>query len=351
MGEGRIAVANATHLLPEKDMHDWGRRSECVRSKLIIRGGRRSAPREPLSARDSLPTGVPAIFHWGALAVTTALTLAFVIAADLQIAGALIPLGLFVLFFAPGYGAVAILFGNRTVPSLAINVAMIVAFSVVINVVLGTLLFYFGVGPLTVLVGLGDAAVCWAGTAVQYRRPSTPGAGGWARRFRFLYELPGFTSRQRAAAYALFACILLTFGVIGYLSTVPSGPTTDLSLGVLGPDGTARTLPTAGIVNGSLTVEVVVQNGATAQSLDLTVNATLVGENATQMTSVPWDMPLQLAPNATSSTVLHLPSKGSDSMDVSFEFSSGGSYVVSFSLAPPQTHVVLRESAISLQIV
>ena len=291
------------------------------------------------------------MFRPGTLALTTALTLAFVLVAELQIEWVLIPLGLFVLFFGPGYAAVALLFGNRTMPSLTLNVALIVGFSVLINVVLGTLLYTFAIGPLTVLVGLGDAAVCWAGTVVQYRRPQTARPGQWSRRLRSLYELPGFSPRQRAAAYALFACILLTFGVIGYLSSLPPGATTDLSLGVLGPDGTARTLPTAGIVNGTLTVEVVVQNNATAQSLDLIVNSILVGGNATGMTTIAWDMPLHLASNVTSSTVLDLPSKGSDSLDVSFEFSSGGSYVVSFSLAPPQSHAVLRESALSLQIV
>jgi uncharacterized membrane protein len=304
-----------------------------------------------LATRDFPALGAPAIFDPVALLATTGLLLLFVVVAALQVPWVLIPLGLFVLFVAPGYGAVALLFGERTVPSLAANIAMIVGFSVVINVVLGTLLLFFAIAPLAPLVGAAAAVICAAATVVQYRRPHGSAPGHRMRRLRSYFELAGFSSRQRVAAYALFVGILLTFGAIGYLSTVQPGNGPDLSLAVVGPDGTTSTLPTSGSINGTLYVVLLVQNNETAQSLVLGVNSSLVGQNATNFTTVTWGAPLALGPNVTASTVLELTSGEKDNVAVSFQFGLGGDYLVSFSLTPPQSHLPVRTSGIAVRIV
>lgn len=303
-----------------------------------------------MSTRISPVPGAPAIFDSTALVITTVLTLAFVVLAYYQVPWVLIPLGLFVLFVAPGYAVDALLFGQRAVPSLAANIALVVGFSVLFNVVLGTVILLFAITPLAPLVGLGAAAMCTAATIVQVDRDRAAGAGHRTRRLRSFFELPGFTSPQRVAAYALFVGILFTFAAIGYLSTVQPGKAPDLSLGVVGPDGTTSTLPTSGTVNSTLTVLLDVQNNATTQSLLLSVNSSLVGTNETNWTSIPWAMPLQLAPQVTSSELITLTSGEAESVDVSFQFSTGGDYAVSFSLTPPQSHVAVRTSGIAVQI-
>lgn len=304
-----------------------------------------------MATRDFPSLGAPAIFDPLALLVTTGLVLLFVVFAALQIPWVLIPLGLFVLFVAPGYGAVALLFGDRTLPSLAANIAMIVGFSVVINVVLGTLLLFFAIAPLAPLVGAGGAVICAAATVVQYRLPRHSAPGHRMRRLRSYFELPGFTTRQRAAAYALFVAILLTFTAIGYLSTVQPGNGPDLSMAVVGPDGTTSSLPTSGSINATLSVVLLLQNNETAQSLVLGVNSSLIGQNGTNFTTVPWSTPLALGPNVTASTLLQLTSGEKDNVAVSFAFGLGGDYLVSFSLTPPQSHVALRTGGISVRIV
>lgn len=303
-----------------------------------------------MAIRDLPPPGPAPIFDPATLSIVTFVTLAFVVIDYLQVPWVLIPFGLFVLFVAPGYAAVALLFGRRSIPSLAMNVALIVGLAVVINVALGTLLLVFAIGPVAPIVGLCDAGISTAATVVQLLRPQPVGSahgGGW---FRGLFVLAGFTRGQRVAAYALFAGILLTFAAIGYLSTLQPGNAPDLSFGVVGVDGTTSTLPTSGTVNTTLAVLVEVRNNATVQPFILSVSSALVGSNATNFSSTPWVMPLDLGPNVTSSEPLNLTSGQSDDVDVSFEFSTGGDYVVSFSLTPPQSHVAVRTNALTIRV-
>jgi len=303
-----------------------------------------------LSTRLVPSRGPPQIFLHPALLITTLVTLVFVVVSVLQLPWVLIPLGLFVLFVAPGYAVVALLFSGRPLPSMALNAALVVAFSVVFNVLLGAVLFYFAIGPVSPLVGLGVAVLCASATVIQLLRPRgvPPSAGIHLARAHL--QLPGFTSGQRTAAYALFAGIVVTFGVIGYLSTLEPGRAPDLSLGVVGPDGTTNTLPTSGTVNSTLTVIVEVQNNATAQPFILSANSSIIGTNGTLWTIVPWVMPLRLAPNVTSSETLNLSSGEIDDVPVSFQFTSDGNYAVSFALTPPQTHGAVRTSSISVVI-
>lgn len=303
-----------------------------------------------MASRNSPSPEIPAVFVPSALLITTLVALAFVVVSDLQIPWVLIPLGLIVLFWVPGYAVVALIFGGRPLPSLALNVGMIVGFSVLVNVVFGTLFLYFSIGPLDPLVGLVAAVVSAAATLVQYRRPRAAGSDGETHRFRSYFALPGFSRGQRVAAYSLFVAILLTFGAIGYLSTLHPGNTPDLSLGVVGPTGTTSTLPTSGIVNSTLAVIVNIGNNDTIQSLALSVNSSLIGGNSTNATTVPWAMPLPLGPSVKSSETLHLTSGESAHVSVSFLFRASGDYVVSFSLTPVGSHTVVRANALTIRI-
>ena len=159
---------------------------------------------------------------------------------------------------------------------------------------------------LPAVLGIVDAALCTVATAVQFRRPREVPLEQRILRLRTTYERPGFSRPQRAAAYAPFAGILVTFATIGYPSTVPSGASSDLSLAAAGPDGTTATLPTTGGVNSTISRTVEVGNNASAQSRVLSVSSILVGQKATSLAAVLWTRPIHLAPIVTSSEALAL---------------------------------------------
>jgi uncharacterized membrane protein len=306
---------------------------------------------ETLSIRVDPESERPDLYNVLALLITALLTGAFIVVAALRLPWILIPLGLFVLFVAPGYALAALLFGGeREITSLPLNIALIVGFSLVVDVGIGTVALFFSIGPLSPIVGVEVALLCFIAVFVQFqrrhvlgRKTHTPGFWSWI-------ELPGFTSSQRTTAYVLFVGVLVTFGVIGLLSTLQPSNTPDLSLAVLGPNGTTSTLPSSGSVNSTLGVLLLVQNNATAQSLVLSVNSSLIGGNPAPSTSVPWVLPLQLAPGATSTEVLPLTHGETDSVAVSFQFADRGNYTISFSLTPPQSTVAVRTVGISVEI-
>lgn len=283
------------------------------------------------------------------LSVVGLVTLLFSLVQEFRVPWVEIPLGLFVLFFAPGYGVAALLFGRQPLPSLAANMALIVGFSVLTNVVFGTLLLAGAVSPLTPLVGLLDAMVCLVAAGVQYRRP-LPRAQRPPRRLWTAFELRGFSAGQKAAAYALFVGILITFGAIGYLAAFQPAEVPNLSLTIVGPDGTSGTIPSSGIVNATYTVLVQIQNNDSAQSFRLVVNSTLVGANATNRTSVPWVLPLALAANVTSSDSFDLSAGASGSVTVEFQFATTGDYAITFALAPAASAVAVRSALIGIVI-
>ena len=303
-----------------------------------------------MSAAGDRPPGTRTVFDADALGITTVLTLVFVLLVEFNVPWLLIPFGLFVLFAAPGYGAAALLFGRRALSSLAMNLALIVGLSVLINVVVGTVLLVLEISPLAAILGAVDAALCTVATAVQFRRPWEAPLEQRILRVRTAFELPGFSRPQRAAAYALFAGILLTFAAIGYLSSVPTGGSPDLSLAIVGPDGTTATLPTTGGVNTTISLTVDIGNNASAQSLLLSVSSVLVGQNATSLAAVPWTMPIHLAPNVTSSEVVSLSSDAHSTVGISFQFNASGDYRLLFSLSPTGSSAALRSVALSLRI-
>ncbi len=303
-----------------------------------------------MATRGAPVSDLPVIFDPGALSVTTAVTILFVVAAQLSVSWALLPLGIFVLFAAPGYAVTALLLGRRPLPSVAVNIALIVGLSVLVNVLLGTALYAFAITPVVPLIGLADAIICTAGTFVQFGRSRAARRAPRPSFLRSLFALPRFTPGQRVAAYALFAGILVVFGAIGYLSTIVPNPGPDLSLTAVGPDGTSATLPTGGVVNATLTVLVIVQNNESAQTLVLTLNSTLVGTNSTSFSSIPWTMPLLLGPNVTTSDTINLTRGASESVQIQFQFDTGGDYAVGLALTPPESHVALRTLFLGIDI-
>jgi uncharacterized membrane protein len=291
-----------------------------------------------------------ALYSAPALLASAALTAGFVLASADHLAWAQAPLGIFVLFFAPGYAGMALLFGKRAIPSYPANFALIVGLSVIFNVTIGVVLLYFSLGPINSIIGVAGAVLCFLASVAQKARHPTGQSSSATRRIGAVFRFPGFSRGQRAAAYALFAAVLLTFGVIGYIATLQPGNTPDLAMTLVGPDGTTSTLPAEGTVNTSLAVIVEVHNNATAQPFILSVNSSLVGENGTNFTNLPWAMPLHLAPFVTSEESLNLSKGGSESVSISFQFDRTGDYLVSFSLTPPRSATPVRSTAIAIAI-
>jgi uncharacterized membrane protein len=243
-------------------------------------------------------------------------------------------LGLFVLLVAPGYAIAAMLFGISDRFPVSVHAALIVALAVVFDSAVGTV--YFVAAPrvpdLALFLGMLTTVLCLAATAIQVVRKRdldlTPVGGGLRRTF----ELPGFSRGQKVAAFALLGGILVTFGAIGYLSTIhPEGPP-PVSVALLGPDGTTNTLPTGGSTDQVLDVLIVVGNNLSAQSLNLEVASTLTGVPPVPPANIPWSMPLRLGSGTESSTELGLAGGESQTVPVEFVYGASGSYVLTFAV-------------------
>jgi len=236
---------------------------------------------------------------------------------------------------APGYAVAALVFGRRGGLSTAANAAVVVGLSVVVNVGAGLLLLTARIASLAVPLGAVAASLLSIALIVQASEQPRGQEPILAPRLRRQFSHPEFSSAQRLAAYALLAGILVTIGTIGYLSTTGNGGTPTVSLAVVGPNGEATTLPTAGTTYQTLSVELLIQNNATVQSLRLVVNATLLGGPAHPPVNVPWAMPIPLRPGATSSTLLPLTRSQYATVPVSFYFTQTGTYVLGVSLVAP----------------
>ncbi len=303
-----------------------------------------------MSVRSDLSSDTTALYAPRLLLVSAALTAGFVLSSEYRVTWAQVPLGIFVLFFAPGFALAAFILGKRAFPSYPANLAVIVGLSVVFNVVFGTVLLYFSIGPVDAIGGAVAALLCFAASVAQSAHQPARRSRPIARRLWSSLGFAGFSVGQRAAAYALLAGVLVTFGAIGYIATLQPAAAPNLALVVVGPDGTTSTLPLGGAVNSTMAVIVEVRNNATAQTLTLSVNASLIGQNGTNYTSIPWAMPLLLGPLTASSEPLSLSKGVSESVDVSFQFEAAGDYVVGFSLTSPGATAPVRSTTLSIEV-
>jgi uncharacterized membrane protein len=287
------------------------------------------------SAAEPLP--VSRIYDAKLLMLATLLSGGYTVV-DLLVGG--IPqllLGLFVILIAPGYAVGALLFGRGSRLPWTVHMALIVGLTVVVEASVGTLYF---IGPpagpaLNVFLGAMATTLCLVATLIQTARGVNRDLSPLSEKLRRMAALPGFSSGERVAAYSLFAAILLTFGAIGYLSTVHPGGGPLLSIAVVGPDGTTNTLPTGGRTNQTLQVIVEVGNDGTAQTLNLTVSSALTGGPGGSGSTIPWTMPLTLGSGTQSSDTVTLAAGASTSIPISFEFANPGAYGVTFTLQAP----------------
>jgi uncharacterized membrane protein len=246
-------------------------------------------------------------------------------------------LGLFVVLAAPGYAASALLFGRGSRLPLSVHIALIVGLTVVIEVSVGILYYAgsHGILALNAALGLLATVLCLVATLVQGDRGVALALAPVSGAIRKAVELRGFSSGQRAVAFALFAAILVTFGVIGYLSTIHPDGQPLLSIAALGPDGTTSTLPIGGSPNQTLEVIIAIGNDATAQSLNLSVQSALSGSSESIGSTISWTMPLHLASGTQSSDTFTLAAGATESIPITFLFSVPGDYAVTFTLQAP----------------
>jgi uncharacterized membrane protein len=274
------------------------------------------------------------LFHRRYLYLLTALTAIYGVVTLLQPTPWIdLPLGLLTLFFTPGYAIGAVTFGTRSRWPATLQFAIVVGWSVAWNVALGLALLVLarGLPPFVfaiVALGLiGGVALYWG-----RHHPESPPSSVSSRVPEAL-RLTGYTPGQRTAAYGLLAAIGLVFAIIIYLASVfPGNAGPGLGFSIVGPDGTAASLPTGGAPNVTLDIQVTIQNNATAQAFTLEVLTATAGSTPLAYESVPWGNPLVLGNATQSEKAVDLGSAASTVIAVPFQYPVPGHYVLSFLL-------------------
>lgn len=244
----------------------------------------------------------------------------------------LIPLGLVTLFLAPGYAIGALTLGPRTHTPRSLTFALVVGWSVAVNVGIGILLLVArqGLSPL-VIGGSAFALVGVAAAYWSYRALATP-ASSALREVGQRLRLTGYRPAQRVTAYFLLTLIGAVFVVILYLASVVPNPTPNLLFSITGYGGTTANLPPRGAVNTTLTIWAIVQNGATPQSFTLVVLSSVQGTAPTSYRSIPWAVPLVLGSAVSAADPFSLAAAQNVTVNVEFQFPQSGSYLLQFLL-------------------
>lgn len=246
-----------------------------------------------------------------------------------------LPLGLVTLFVAPGYAIGTLVLSPRPRIPRSLTFALVVGWSVAVNVGVGILLLVFRLGlPPLVLGGLAFALVGLAAAYTSYRAPPAPGGGALADVGRRL-RLTGYRPAQRAVAYALLVMIALVFVAILYLASVFPHAAPGLLFSITGYGGTSANLPPRGAVNTTLTIWVVVQNGPTAQNFSLVLLSASQGTTPPSYRAIPWNLPLTLGDGVSAADPVPLAASQNTTVDVQFEFPQAGTYLLSFLLESP----------------
>jgi hypothetical protein len=299
----------------------------------------RSDTRDSSALRPSGPESfqVTRIYDVKALSAATLLCAAYLLV-ELTVGGvAQLALGLFVILLAPGYAVAALLFGAGSRLPWTVHLAVIAGLAVVVEASAGIIFFAGNHGGLTLNLLLGGLAyfLCLSATLIQWQRGMAQELSPIWGRLRRNLSLPGFSSGQRVAAYSLLAAILLTFGVIGYVSTIHPDGQPVVTIAVFGPNGETSSLPTGGSINETLNVIVQIGNDDTAQLLNLTVLSALTGSSGGPPSIVGWTMPLHLGSDTRTSEAVFLAAGASQTIPISFSFAESGVYTVTLTLEPP----------------
>jgi uncharacterized membrane protein len=243
-----------------------------------------------------------------------------------------LPLGLVSLFLTPGYAIGALVLGPKTQLSRVLTFALVVGWSVAVNVVVGVILLYFHLGLPPLLLGGSAFALIGAATAVwSYRSARSPERGLFADLSQRL-QLTGYRPAQRAAAYTLFGAIVIVVVALVYLATVVPNAAPGLSFSITGYGGTSANLPPQGTVGSNLAIWVIIQNNATAQSFTLDVRSMIQGTSPGSYQSIPWAIPLMMGNNTSATDSLSFTPSQSTTVPVEFQYSHAGHYLIEFLL-------------------
>lgn len=294
------------------------------------------------------PAPVVSYYRRSYLLTTTALVVAYTLLVAFR--GPVLAqtvFGLFAFFVAPGYALGAVLFGRGTTIPPAAFFAIVIGLSVVANVMIGVIFLALGVGIPARILGAIDSTIVVLGFVVYELQQSVPPpapatavpAPAPVARPHGLREIlvpAGYTSSQRAAAYAIVVATIAVFGYIAYISTLHPTDSADVNLGVFGSGGSSDPLPQSAGVGQVVAVNVTLGNNASVLQADLVVQSYLnsTGPPAT-FTSIPWAGSLALGPGIESEDNLQLPADATVSLLIHFEFGQAGGYIVSISLELP----------------
>jgi uncharacterized membrane protein len=296
-------------------------------------------PSDPTPA-DPAPASSP-FFRQSVLLALVALSLAYLVTSVVwPYVGVQLPLGLLALLFTPGYAVGAIALGPRSRWPWSLTFALVVGWSVGVNVALGLVLLVLHLG-LPAVVFAASASVfslvgAWAG-----RRATVPSIAARARsEVVRATQMHRFRRSQRVAAYVLTALIVIVLALIAVLAVIVPHPTPGLAFSITGYDGTSANLPPHGAANQSLLIEAIVQNNATAQSFTLEVRAMTTNTTPPAYARVPWTNPIDLANATAASENLTLASAQTDTTNVFFAFGTPGNYTLEFLLENQRGAVV-----------
>jgi uncharacterized membrane protein len=246
-----------------------------------------------------------------------------------------LPLGLAVLLVIPGYAIGALALGPRPRWPWSLTFALVVAWSVAVNVAQGLVLLVLGLGLSPLVLGATAFALAGAASAVwSFRALPEP----WHRAGPAIaahFRLQGYTPRQRGTAYGLLLGIVAVLAAIVYLAAVNPAGGPAVSFGITGAGGTALNLPSAGATNTTLVIWVIIGNNATAQNFTLELRSMTVGSNPPTFTSVPWSSPLMLANATVSDDPVSLGASANVTVHVQFQYAHAGRYLMEFLLENP----------------
>jgi uncharacterized membrane protein len=303
------------------------------------------------------PEGVPLSLRLSHLALLLLLTAAYAVVSAIDLAGVYpslapwinLPLGLVVLFVAPGYGLVALGVGERPRWPWYLTWILIVGLSVGFNLAIGFVLLEFHLGLPGFVLALGALVVDGAALARFVTTPPMVEDTRFSAMVRAQLRLPGFSPGQRAAAYALFLAIVLVFGTVVYIASVHPHQPSDVSFGITNPAGNVTGIPQRQSINSHVEILADIGNNGTTQTWTLVVESSPKAFPGTSFTPVVWAVPIPLGPNVTSSELVPTSANQALTVPVTFSFTQVGDYTVSF-LLETAGGATVRQATISLVI-
>jgi hypothetical protein len=272
------------------------------------------------------------IFREGGLIAVFVITLVYVGVVFLAPGSPVqVALGFVELLFAPGYAIGAIAFIRKPLLPPAAEFSVSVGLSVVFNVLIGLLLELFGLGLAVVWLVIADTAVVWVGLVVKLVWEDAPGVVAVTGAIRRELRLPGIRPSYRKAVYALLVASLVAFAGVVYISIAQPSTSPSTSIAIYGPAGTTGSIPYNLTVGEVGLVVVSISDGYSGGPIVLVLTEVDLDES-TNLTAVPWTMPLTLSPGTTSSLPLSLGYGGQTTQTVTFQFPQPDGYALTFSL-------------------